>query len=130
MDPLTLAIARNLAVDHNVGVGVISLEMSCGQLAQRLLSAQTRLDLHRLRAGRLMEEEWVHLHRNVAHLAQAPIYLDEAAGITVLEARARARRLRRRLRRQELHNSKGAPFARLVALPGNWVPVTERSPKR
>jgi replicative DNA helicase len=69
--------------------------MSSTQLAQRLLCIETRLDLHKLRTGRLREEDWVHLTRNITRLAQAPIFIDDTPGITVLEARAKARRLQR-----------------------------------
>jgi replicative DNA helicase len=92
---LALTMARNAAVDAKVGVGIFSLEMSRMQLAQRLLSAETRVNLHRLRTGRLTEEDWVHVTRSVGRLAQAQIFIDDTPGITVLEARAKARRLRR-----------------------------------
>jgi replicative DNA helicase len=92
---LALTLARNAAVDGKVGVGVFSLEMSRLQLAQRLLSAETRVDLHRLRSGRLTEEDWLHVTRSIGRLAQAPVYIDDTPGISVLEARAKARRLRR-----------------------------------
>ena len=89
---LALTLARNAAVDAKIGVAVFSLEMSKMQLAQRLLSAETKVDLHRLRTGRLTEEDWMHLTRNIDRLAQAPIYIDDTPGISVLEARAKARR--------------------------------------
>ena len=89
---LALTLARNAAVDTKIGVAVFSLEMSKMQLAQRLLSAETKVDLHRLRTGRLTEEDWMHLTRNIDRLAQAPIYIDDTPGISVLEARAKARR--------------------------------------
>jgi len=92
---LALTLSRNAAVEAGVGVAVFSLEMSKVQLAQRLLSAETKVDLHKLRTGRLRDEDWVHLTRNVGRLAQAPIYIDDTPGITVLEARAKARRLKR-----------------------------------
>ena len=92
---LGLCIARNAAMEAGVGVGIFSLEMSSMQLAQRLLCIETRLDLHKLRTGRLREDDWIHLTRNIARLAQAPIYIDDTPGITVLEARAKARRLQR-----------------------------------
>lgn len=92
---LALTLARNAAVDSDVGVAIFSLEMSKMQLAQRLLSAETRVDLHRLRTGRLSDEDWLHLTRNVGRLAQAPIYVDDTPGLSVLEARAKARRLQR-----------------------------------
>lgn len=92
---LALTLARNAAVEFDVGVAIFSLEMSKMQLAQRLLSAETRVDLHKLRTGRLSDEDWMHLTRNVGRLAQAPVYVDDTPGISVLEARAKARRLQR-----------------------------------
>ena len=92
---LALTLARNAAVEAGVGVAIFSLEMSKMQLAQRLLSAETKVDLHKLRTGRLREEDWIHLTRNIDRLAQAPIYIDDTPGISVLEARAKARRLQR-----------------------------------
>ena len=62
---LALTLARNAAVESGTGVAIFSLEMSKTQLAQRLLSAETRVDLHKLRTGRLSEEDWMHLTRNV-----------------------------------------------------------------
>ena len=92
---LAMCLARNAAVTAGKGVAIFSLEMSKQQVAQRLLCIETRIDLHKLRTGRLREGDWVHLTRNVTTLAQAPIYIDDAPGITVLEARAKARRLMR-----------------------------------
>ncbi len=92
---LALTLGRNAAVEAGVGVAIFSLEMSKMQLAQRLLSAETKVDLHKLRTGRLREEDWIHLTRNIDRLAQAPIYIDDTPSISVLEARAKARRLQR-----------------------------------
>ena len=92
---LALTLARNAAVNAEVGVAIFSLEMSKMQLAQRLLSIETKVDLHKLRTGRLRDEDWMHLTRNIDRLAQAPIYIDDTPGISVLEARAKARRLQR-----------------------------------
>ena len=92
---LGLALARNAAMTANVGVAVFSLEMAKMQVAQRLLCLETKLDLHKLRTGRLRDEDWMNLTRNVGRLAQAPIYIDDTASLTVLEARAKARRLKR-----------------------------------
>ena len=92
---LALTLARNAAVEAGVGAAIFSLEMSKMQLAQRLLSAETKVDLHKLRTGRLRDEDWMHLTRNIDRLAQAPIHIDDTPGISVLEARAKARRLQR-----------------------------------
>jgi len=92
---LALCMARNAAMDTGVGVAIFTLEMSKIQLAQRLLCIETRLNLQHLRTGRLREEDWINLTRNIGRLSQAPIYIDDTAGISVLEARAKARRLKR-----------------------------------
>ncbi len=92
---LALTLARNAAVEAGVGVAIFSLEMSKMQLAQRLLSIETKVDLQKLRTGRLRDEDWIHLTRNIDRLAQAPIFIDDTPGISVLEARAKARRQQR-----------------------------------
>jgi replicative DNA helicase len=88
-------MARNAAMGAGVGVAIFTLEMSKIQLAQRLLCIETRLNLHSLRTGRLRDEDWLNLTKNIGRLSQAPIYIDDTAGISVLEARAKARRLKR-----------------------------------
>ena len=90
-----LTLARNAAVEAGVGMAIFSLEMSKMQLAQRLLSVETKVDLHKLRTGRLRDEDWMNLTHNIERLARAPIYIDDTPGISVLEARAKARRLQR-----------------------------------
>ncbi len=92
---LALTLARNAAVEAGVGVAIFSLEMSKIQLAQRLLSIETKVDLHKLRTGRLRDEDWMNLTHNIERLTRAPIYIDDTPGISVLEARAKARRLQR-----------------------------------
>ena len=90
-----LTLARNAAVEAGVGMAIFSLEMSKMQLAQRLLSVETKVDLHKLRTGRLSDEDWMNLTHNIERLARAPIYIDDTPGLSVLEARAKARRLQR-----------------------------------
>ncbi|MXX40955.1 MAG: replicative DNA helicase [Gemmatimonadetes bacterium] len=90
-----LTLAHNAAVEAGVGMAIFSLEMSKMQLAQRLLSVETKVDLHKLRTGRLSDEDWMNLTHNIERLARAPIYIDDTPGISVLEARAKARRLQR-----------------------------------
>lgn len=91
---LALSIARNAAVDHQEGVGIFSLEMSNNQLAMRLLCSEAMVDNHLVRTGMLPKEQWSKLSFHVGKLAEAPIYLDDTPGITVLELRAKARRLK------------------------------------
>ncbi len=88
-----LNIARNAAVDYGVGVGIFSLEMASYQLALRLLTAEARVDAHMVRTGQLPQEKWADLSRAAGRLYDAPIYIDDTAGISLLELRAKARRL-------------------------------------
>ncbi|NQT97553.1 MAG: replicative DNA helicase [Candidatus Marinimicrobia bacterium] len=90
---LALTIARNAAVDHNTSVGIFSLEMANHQLALRLLTAEARVDSHLVRTGKLPKAQWQNLSIAVGNLAEAPIMLDDTPGISVLELRAKARRL-------------------------------------
>ncbi|MDE2812475.1 MAG: replicative DNA helicase [Gemmatimonadota bacterium] len=92
---LALTLARNAAVDAGAGVLILSPKMSKIQVVQRLLSIETKVDLHKLCTGRLRDEDWIHLTRNIDRLAQAPIFIDDTPSISVIEARAKARRLQR-----------------------------------
>ncbi|RMH13147.1 MAG: replicative DNA helicase, partial [Planctomycetota bacterium] len=76
-----------------VPVGIFSLEMARGSLAQRLLSARSGIDTHKLRTGALTMDEWQKLSDAAAELYEAPIYIDDTPGMTVLNLRARARRM-------------------------------------
>lgn len=89
---LTLCMARNAAVKGSTPVLYFSLEMSTEQLAQRLLCAEARVSSHRLRTGRLSEEEWQRLSEWTGKLIEAPIYIDDTPAISVMELRAKARR--------------------------------------
>ncbi len=79
-------------------VGVFSLEMSKEQLVQRLLCSQAQVDAHRLRSGMLGKEDWRRLALAVGELSEAQIYLDDTPGISVLEMRAKCRRLKNELK--------------------------------
>jgi len=89
-----LTIARNAAVDHNIPVGIFSLEMSTMQLIIRLLCAEGKLNAHLVRTGKLPHSEGVKLSKNAHKLIEAPIYVDDSPAQTVLEIRAKARRLK------------------------------------
>ena len=91
---LALSIARNAAVDHKETVGFFSLEMADHQIAMRLLCAESKVDSHLVRTGNLPKSQWKNLSIHVGTLAEAPIYLDDSPAITVLELRAKARRLK------------------------------------
>lgn len=89
---ITLCVARNAAIKGNTPVLYFSLEMSVQQLSQRLLCSEARVSSHRLRTGRLSEEEWQRLSEWTGKLIEAPIYIDDTAGISIMEVRAKARR--------------------------------------
>ena len=91
---LALTIARNSAVIYNHKVGIFSLEMSNQQLAQRLITAEARVDSHLVRTGRLPKTEWKNLAKAANALHEAPIYIDDSASLNILELRAKARKLK------------------------------------
>jgi replicative DNA helicase len=98
------ALALN-AIWHAAGikglpVAIFSLEMSKEQLVQRLISQVTRIRTQDLRSGNVGAEDWPKLVRGVAEVARAPVWIDDTAGITLMEMRAKVRRLASRLNAQ------------------------------
>ncbi len=93
---LALCIALNAAVIYKYPVAIFSLETSKEQLAMRLLCSQARISSHHMRTGRLSDEEWAKLSIGAGPLADAPVYVDDSSTLTVLELRAKARRLKRK----------------------------------
>ena len=86
-------IAQHAAISDNIGVAVFSLEMSKEQLAMRLLCSVGHVDSQRVRTGRLQDEDWPKLTRAVGYLEQSPMFIDDTPAISVLEMRAKVRRL-------------------------------------
>lgn len=91
---LALAIARNAAVRFQRPTAFFSLEMGAKQLALRLISAESGIPLQKIRTGRLTEEEYIQIAKNIGHLSQAPLYIDDTPGLNILTLRSRARRLK------------------------------------
>ena len=91
-----LAMARNAALhaQHPAPVAIFSLEMSSGQLAQRMLTSEAKVDAQAARTGRMSEEDWPRLARAAGRLSRAPIFIDDTPGLTILELRAKCRRLK------------------------------------
>lgn len=89
-----LSMARNTAVDFNMGVAIFSLEMSSVQLVKRLISSETKISAEKLRKGQLAEHEFQQLFSQVAKLSTAPLYIDDTPGISVFDLRAKCRRLK------------------------------------
>lgn len=89
-----MSAARNMAVDHNVPVGIFSLEMATVQLVTRLIASEVKINAHSLRTGKFKAEDGARVVRNIHRLRKAPIYIDDTPGISILELRAKARRLK------------------------------------
>ncbi|MEE2632487.1 MAG: replicative DNA helicase [Candidatus Neomarinimicrobiota bacterium] len=92
---LALSIARNAALESKVPTAVFSLEMSSDQLAQRLLSSEARIDGQKARTGRLQTARWKDVVIASGKLADAPLFIDDTAALSILDLRSRARRLKR-----------------------------------
>ncbi len=88
-----LNMAQNAAIRHQTPVAVFSLEMSREQLVMRMLCSEGRIDSHRLRGGFLKDSDWPKLARSAGALAEAPIYIDDTGALSILEMRAKSRRL-------------------------------------
>lgn len=91
---LILSACRNAAVDHGQAVAFFSLEMSSIQLVNRLISAEAELESDKLRKGNLLPHEWAQLHAKIGKLTNAPIFIDDTPALSILELRAKARRLK------------------------------------
>lgn len=88
-----LNIAQNIGVHTEETVAIFSLEMSKEQLVQRMLSAESHVDSQRLRTGQLLDDEWPRLTQGMSQLSKAKIFIDDSAMMTVMEMRAKLRRL-------------------------------------
>ncbi|HHW68256.1 MAG: replicative helicase [Epulopiscium sp.] len=89
-----LNIAQYAAVREKVPIAIFSLEMSKEQLVNRMLCAEAMIDAQKLRTGAMNQEDWVKIARAMGTLAEAPIYIDDTPGISVMEMRAKCRRLK------------------------------------
>lgn len=91
---LALTIARNVAIDSKIPVGIFSLEMTKEELTMRLMTGEARIDGHLMRTGKLSTEDWSALTHKAGAVADAPIYIDDTPILTATEIRAKARRLK------------------------------------
>ena len=89
-----LNIARNAAVDYEVPVVIFSLEMSRQQLAIRMICSEAKVDSNKVRTGFFGDREWPKLTAAAGHLSEAPIFIDDSPTMSVLQMRAKARRLK------------------------------------
>lgn len=91
---MALSIAHHTAVADQTPVVLFSLEMSKIELVQRLICAEARVDSNRLRRGALQDSDWPKLSHALGRLAEAPIFIDDTAHMTIMEIRAKCRRLK------------------------------------
>ncbi len=112
-----LSLAKNMAVDNGTPVAFFSLEMNNVQLVNRLMSNTFEIEGSKILNGRLDDDEWNRLDRNIDKLAHAPIYLDDTPGLSIFELRTKARRLVREkgvkiimIDYLQLMNANGAKF--------------------
>jgi replicative DNA helicase len=90
-----LNMAEHVAIEVGLPVAVFSMEMGGAQLAMRMLSSVGKLDAHRVRTGRLNDDEWSRLSFALGKMHEAPLYIDETPALNPIDLRARARRLHR-----------------------------------
>jgi replicative DNA helicase len=86
-----LNIAKYIAMKEKLPVAIFSLEMSKQQVALRMISAESKIDLQRVRDGKIKDDEWIQLARSVEKLADCKIFIDDTPFLTIMDLRARAR---------------------------------------
>ena len=92
---LALNISRNVAIQYNKKVGFFSLEMSSQQLTERLLSSEAQISSHLVRTGKLPKSDWRKLSDAASTLSDADLFIDDSAGLNIMELRAKARQMKK-----------------------------------
>jgi replicative DNA helicase len=93
---VAMDFARSASVRHNMCSVLFSLEMSKIEIVTRLLAAEARVPMHVLRSGQLSDDDWTKLARRMGEISEAPVFVDDTPNMTLMEIRAKARRLRQR----------------------------------
>jgi replicative DNA helicase len=93
---LGLDFARSCSVKHGMTSAFMSLEMSRTEIVMRLLSAEARIRLTDMRGGRMSDDDWTRMARRMSEISEAPLFIDDSPNLTMMEIRAKARRLRQR----------------------------------
>ncbi len=93
---VALDFARHASIRHGLTSAIFSLEMSKVEIVTRVLSAEARVPLHVLRSGQLSDDDWTRLARRMGEISEAPLFIDDTPNLTLMEIRAKARRLRQR----------------------------------
>ncbi len=89
-------IVRSAAIKHNMAAVVFSLEMSRNEITMRLLSAEARVHLQKLRTGAMGEEDWAKIAATMGRVSEAPLFIDDSPNMSLMEIRAKCRRLKQR----------------------------------
>ena len=93
---LGLDIARHAAIHENKTAVIFSLEMSRSEITMRMLSAEARVGLNSIRSGQLSDDDWARLARRMGEISDAPLFIDDSPNLSMMEIRAKARRLKQR----------------------------------
>jgi replicative DNA helicase len=93
---LGLDIARSASIKNGLTSVIFSLEMSRTEITMRLLSAEARIPLHHMRNGKMGDDDWNKLVRKMGEVSEAPLFIDDSPNLTMMEIRAKARRLKQR----------------------------------
>jgi replicative DNA helicase len=93
---LGLDLARSAAIKNGLTSVIFSLEMSRTEITMRLLSAEARIPLHHMRNGKMSDDDWNKLVRKMGEVSEAPLFIDDSPNLTMMEIRAKARRLKQR----------------------------------
>ncbi|WP_312885463.1 replicative DNA helicase [Streptomyces physcomitrii] len=93
---LALDFARAASIKNNLPSVIFSLEMGRNEIAMRLLSAEARVALHHMRSGTMTDEDWTRLARRMPDVSAAPLYIDDSPNLSMMEIRAKCRRLKQR----------------------------------
>ncbi|HEU5473081.1 MAG TPA: replicative DNA helicase [Actinophytocola sp.] len=93
---LGLDLARSCSVKHGQTSVIFSLEMSRTEIVMRMLSAEARIRLQDMRGGRMSDDDWTRLARRMSEISEAPLFIDDSPNMTMMEIRAKARRLKQR----------------------------------
>jgi replicative DNA helicase len=93
---LALDFLRSCSIKHQMASVIFSLEMSKSEIVMRLLSAEAKIKLADMRSGRMSDDDWRRLARRMSEISEAPMYIDDSPNLTMMEIRAKARRLRQK----------------------------------
>ena len=93
---LALDVMRSCSIKHGMASVIFSLEMSKSEIVMRLLSAEARIKLADMRAGRMSDDDWTRMARRMSEITEAPLYIDDSPNLTMMEIRAKARRLKQK----------------------------------